>query len=330
MQIIVFGSGAWGTALSLLLHGNGHHVTLWSRREEKAALLRAKRKNPSLAGVQLPVDLEITADITAAERAEMVVFVTPSYALRQTAELAAPYIRPGTVIVSATKGLEPETNLRMSQIIRQEVGKDCPVAVLSGPSHAEEVSRRMATGCVAACEDMATAELVQSVFMSEMFRVYSSRDVAGVELCGAAKNIIALGCGIIDGLALGDNARALFMTRALADISVLCKKAGADPVTCYGLAGMGDLIVTCTSTHSRNYRAGLFIGKGAPAEQALQEVGAVVEGYYAAGSIRELAMKLEAETPICQCIYEILYDAADPETELRALMTRVGKSEVIF
>ncbi|MCD8116923.1 MAG: NAD(P)-dependent glycerol-3-phosphate dehydrogenase [Oscillospiraceae bacterium] len=330
MQIVVFGSGAWGTALSLLLHGNGHHVTLWTRRAEKAALLRSRRKNPSLAGVQLPQELEFTADPAAAEQAELVVFVTPSYALRQTAELATPYIRPGTMIVSATKGLEPETNLRMSQIISQTVGKNCPVAVLSGPSHAEEVSRRMATGCVAACQDMETAELVQGVFMSEMFRVYTSQDVAGVELCGATKNIVALGCGIIDGLALGDNARALFMTRALSEISGLCKKSGADPVTCYGLAGMGDLIVTCTSTHSRNYRAGLFIGKGAPAEQALQEIGAVVEGYYAAGSIRELAAKLGAEMPICQCIYDILYEAADPEASLRALMTRVGKSEIIF
>ncbi len=327
MEIIVFGSGAWGTALSMLLHKNGHHVTLWSRRPEKVEILKTKGKNPSLAGIRLPTGLNYTADPAAAQGAELALFVSPSYALRETAELAAPHIRPGTILVSATKGLEPGSNLRMSEILRQVIGKGCPVVVLSGPSHAEEVARYMATGCVAACEDAAMAERVQQVFMAERFRVYTNTDVAGVELCGATKNIVALGCGIIDGLALGDNAKALFMTRALWEIGGLCRKVGGDVATCYGLAGMGDLIVTCTSTHSRNYRAGLHIGKGAPAEQALQEIGAVVEGYYATGSIWELATRLDANMPVCRCIHDILYQGADPEAALRSMMIRDSKSE---
>lgn len=330
MRIFVLGSGAWGTALSLLLLDNGHQVTLWSHRPEKAEGLARGRKNPALPGVKLPPALELTGQLDGAAEADMVLFAPPSFALRQTARAAGPYIRPGTVIVSATKGLEPGGSLRMSQVIGQEVGKGCPVAALSGPSHAEEVSRRMATGCVAACADRAVAELVQAAFMSQVFRVYVNLDIVGVELCGATKNVVALGCGIIDGLALGDNAKALFMTRAMAELAGLCRLAGGQAATCSGLAGMGDLIVTCTSTHSRNHRAGVLIGRGAPAEQALREVGAVVEGYYAAASIAELAGHLGAEVPICRCIHSILYAAADPEEELGALMRRDGKSEFGF
>ncbi len=327
MNVFIFGSGAWGTALALLLTDNGHAVTLWSRRPEKTAAMARVRKNPSLPGVALPASMALTADAAGAEAADMVLFVTPSYGLRQTAELAAPHIRPGTVLVSATKGIEAGTNLRMSQILQGVVAQDCPVAVLSGPSHAEEVSRRMGTGCVAACADKAVAELVQRVFMNDTFRVYSNQDVVGVELCGATKNIIALGCGILDGLAMGDNAKALLMTRAMAEIAVMCQQAGGRRSTCSGLAGMGDLIVTCTSGHSRNRQAGLLIGRGAPVEQAMREVGAVVEGYYAAASVMSLAGMLSVELPICRCIYGILYENADPERTLRELMKRDGRSE---
>ena len=327
MKAFVFGSGAWGTALSMLLADNGHQVTLWTHDGEKAAAVERTRKNPALPGVVLPEGLAVTADPAGAEKAEVVVFASPSSHLRRTAELAAPHIRPGTTVVSATKGLEAGTDLRMSQIVRQALGDSCPVAVLSGPSHAEEVSRRMATGCVAACEDKAVAERVQSIFMNDMFRVYVNQDVVGVELCGAVKNVVALGCGIVDGLGLGDNAKALFMTRAMAELAVLCQKAGGQRSTCSGLAGMGDLIVTCLSVHSRNRRAGLLIGRGSPVALALREVGAVVEGYYAAASVRELADKLDVELPICRCVYGVLYDDRDPEKVFRYLMGRDRRSE---
>ncbi len=327
MKTFVFGSGAWGTALAMLLCANGHEVTLWSHDPDKAAAMARSRKNPALAGVLLPENLAVTSDPAGAEAAGLVLFASPSNVLRSTAETASAHIRPGTALVSATKGIEAGTDLRMSQVIRQCVGKDCPVVVLSGPSHAEEVSRQMATGCVAACEDQAAAELVQQVFMNEMFRVYVNQDVVGVELCGAVKNVVALGCGIIDGLGLGDNAKALFMTRAMAEIAVLCQKAGGQRTTCSGLAGMGDLIVTCLSVHSRNRQAGLLIGRGAPVALALREVGAVVEGYYAAASIKSLADKLDVEVPICRSVYAILYRDMDPEEVFRGLMKREKKSE---
>ncbi len=327
MKIFVYGSGAWGTALAMLLCGNGHDVTLWTHDPEKAAAMVKSRKNPALAGAVLPPELNVTSDPAGAGEAELVLFASPSNILRRTARTAAAHIRPGTVLVSAAKGIEPGTDLRMSQIIQDEVGKDCPVAVLSGPSHAEEVSRRMATGCVAACGDRTVAELVQRTFMNDMFRVYVNQDVVGVELCGAVKNVIALGCGVIDGLSLGDNAKALFMTRAMAEIAKLCQRAGGQRSTCSGLAGMGDLIVTCLSPHSRNRQAGLLIGRGAPVALALREVGAVVEGYYAAASVSELGKKLGVELPICQSVYGVLYEDQDPEDMLHRLMKRDRRSE---
>ena len=327
MDIFVFGSGAWGTALSILLAGNGHRVRLWTHDPEKAAAVTRTRKNPALPGVSLPPEVEVTADMAGAEGAELALFASPSNLLRRTAKLAAPHIRPGTVIVSATKGIEADTCLRMSQVLAGEIGGGCPVAVLSGPSHAEEVSRHMATGCVAACEDKAVAELVQNVFMNDMFRVYVNQDVVGVELCGAAKNVVALGCGVVDGLSLGDNAKALYMTRAMAELAVLCQRAGGERTTCSGLAGMGDMIVTCLSVHSRNRRAGLLIGRGAPVALALREVGAVVEGYYSAASVVSLADRLGVELPICRCVYDLLYNDMDPEKTVHRLMSRDRRSE---
>ena len=327
MDIFVYGSGAWGTALAILLAGNGHDVTLWTHDPEKASAMARTRKNLALAGVALPKGIAVTSDPAGAERAQLVLFASPSNILRRMAKTAAPHIRPGTVLVSATKGIEAGTGLRMSQILTGEVAKECPVAVLSGPSHAEEVSRHMATGCVAACEDKATAELVQGAFMSDMFRVYVNQDVVGVELCGAAKNVVAIGCGVVDGLALGDNAKALYMTRAMAELAVLCQKAGGERSTCSGLAGMGDMIVTCLSDHSRNRRAGLLIGRGAPVALALREVGAVVEGYYAAESVCQLADRLGVELPICRSVYGILYQELDPAKVARSLMGRDRRSE---
>ncbi len=326
MNAFLFGSGAWGTALSLLLIKNGHQTTLWSHDREKAEAMAERRKNPALPGVTLPEELQFASDASLAQKADLVVFATPSQFLRATAKTAAGNIKPGTLLVSATKGIEEITLLRMSQIVRQETDA-CPVAVLSGPSHAEEVSRGMATGCVSACEDQAVAEQVQHIFMNELFRVYVNQDVVGVELCGAVKNVIALGCGMIDGLSLGDNAKALFMTRAMAEIARLCQAAGGSRSTCLGLAGMGDLIVTCLSMHSRNRQAGILIGRGAPVAMALREVGAVVEGYYAAKSVLALSEKLHTELPICRSVYEILYEAAEPESVFLGLMNRERRSE---
>jgi glycerol-3-phosphate dehydrogenase (NAD(P)+) len=329
MNIFVLGSGAWGTALAVLLVHNGHSVTMWSHSPQRAREMAQTRVNPALKGLMLPEELAVTSDITQVSQAELLLVVTTSNVLRDRMEQAAPHIRPGTVIVSATKGIEHDTELRMSQIITQLVPQ-CPTAVLSGPSHAEDVSRGKATGCVAACPDKSVAELVQRVFMNAWFRVYINDDIVGVELCGALKNIVALGCGIIDGMELGDNAKALFMTRSMSEIASLSSRLGGRRKTCSGLAGMGDLIVTCCSDHSRNRQAGLLIGGGATVDQALKQVGAVVEGYYAAASAHKLGQDLGVELPICNSIYGILYEDARPYDTLAGLMNRQGRSEFDF
>ena len=262
MKAMVLGSGGWGTALALLLCDNGHAVSLWSHNPEKAEAMQKTRENPLLSGVSLPEELEIVSDTALTAEADLVVFATPSFALRETARRAAPYLRPEQTLVSVTKGIERDTNLRMSEVLRQETGDICQVVSLSGPSHAEEVGRRLPTGCVAACPDERSACLVQDAFMNGVFRVYTSPDIVGVELSAALKNIIALGCGISDGMGYQDNTKALIMTRAMAEIARLGEKLGGDRLTFGGLAGMGDLIVTCTSMHSRNRRAGILIGQG--------------------------------------------------------------------
>jgi len=327
LKICVLGGGSWGTALSMLLLKNGHEVSLWFHSPEKADSARASGENPALEGVKLPQGLRLTAELSDAAQADLVVFVVPSYALRQTAKRVAPYLRPGTLIVSATKGIECGTNNRMSEILRQETNDRYPVTVLSGPSHAEEVSRGMPTGCVAACEDRQIAEVVQDAFMSPMFRVYTNQDVVGVELCAALKNIIALCCGVLDGLELGDNGKALLMTRAMVEIAALCEKAGGQRATCAGLAGVGDLIVTCLSRHSRNHRAGVLIGQGYSPEAAVAKVGAVVEGYYASQSAESMAHHYDVEMPICHCMHEILYEGSNPNEALITLMGRDKKCE---
>ena len=327
MNIVVLGSGAWGTALSLLLTDNGHDVTLWNRSPARVAEMAESRVNPRLRGVELPEALGYTADLSALESADMVLFAPPSYAMRETAAAAAPYIRPGTLLVSASKGVESGTYLRMTEILKAVVGKDCPVSSLSGPSHAEEVARRMPTGVVAASEDREAAERTQDAFMSPVFRVYTNSDVTGVELCGALKNVVALGCGVVDGLGYGDNTKALLITRAMNEAGELCIRAGGAAATCAGLGGVGDLIVTCMSPHSRNRSAGVLIGQGLPVAEALRQVGAVVEGYYAAEALRGMGEKLRVSLPICTCIYEMLYEGYAPEGAVRRLMERDRKEE---
>ncbi len=324
MDIAVAGSGGWGTALAKLLHENGHSVTLWSFRQQGAERLAKTRENPLLKGVALP-DLHFTGDPACAAGKKVVVMAPPSFAMRATTKLFAPYLDGDAVLVSVSKGIEAGTSKRMSEIIAEETGRTA--AVLCGPSHAEEVGKNIPTGCVAACADISLAEMVQDVFMSNRFRVYASTDVAGVELSAALKNVIALCAGISDGLGCGDNTKALLMTRGLTEIARLGRSLGGRHETFAGLAGVGDLIVTCTSMHSRNRRAGILIGQGKDAQTAMREVGAVVEGYYAAKSAHELAARQGVEMPICEEASRVLYEGASPQVAIRKLMGRDKRHE---
>ena len=327
MKTVVLGSGGWGTALSLVLHRNGHPVTLWSHVPEKAAYMERARENPRLEGVPLPPELRLTADMTCLTEAELVVVAVPSYAVRETAHAAAPLLRPDTLLVTAAKGIERDTHLRMSQILEQETGGAFPIAALSGPSHAEEVGRGLPTGCVAASVSQAAALTVQDAFMNDRFRVYTSDDKVGTEICAALKNIIALCAGCCDGMGCGDNTKALLMTRGLAEMARLGVALGGKKETFTGLAGVGDLIVTCCSMHSRNRRCGILIGQGKPVQEAVKEIGAVVEGYYAAANARTLAQKVGVEMPIAQAAYEVLYEGRDVHGVVTDLMTRSKRSE---
>ena len=327
MKAVVMGSGGWGTALSQVLCDNGHETWLWSHNAAKAAEMAKTRENPLLKGVILPEALHITGDLSCLEGADMVVSAAPSFAVRETARKMAPYLRRETILVSVSKGIERDTNLRMSQVIEEETHHICRVVALSGPSHAEEVGIRMPTGCVSACPDRAAARFVQDAFMNDYFRIYTSYDIVGVELAAALKNVIALSCGVCDGLGYQDNTKALLMTRAMAEITRLGEKLGGSRQTFGGLAGMGDLIVTCTSMHSRNNRAGILIGQGMPVQQAIQEIGAVVEGYYAAVTARTLAQKAGIEMPIAQAAYEVLYEGRDVHAVVTELMSRAKRSE---
>ena len=329
MKAVVLGSGGWGTALSQVLCDNGHETYLWSHNPAKAAEMEKNRENPLLKGVHLPDSLRITGELSFLEGADMVVCASPSFAVRETGRKAAPYLRPDSILVSVSKGIERDSNLRMSQVLQEETHHVCKVVALSGPSHAEEVGIRMPTGCVAACPDRMAARFVQDALMNDYFRIYTSYDIVGVELSGALKNVIALSCGICTGLGFQDNTKALLMTRAMAEITRLGEQLGGTRRTFGGLAGMGDLIVTCTSMHSRNNRAGILIGQGKTPQQAMEEVGAVVEGYYAAESIHQLAEREDVEMPICRCAYEVLYHGKNLRDVVTELMTRAKKDELL-
>jgi len=327
MKITVMGSGGWGTALALLLLENGHEVELWSYQEAESATLRAKRENPVLPGVPLPEQLKLTAGLAGVGESAAVVMATPSFAVRTTARQLRTLLTPGTVIVSVSKGVEKETSCTLTEAIRQEVGEGFPIVALSGPSHAEEVGRKVPTAVVAASQDQSAAELVQDLFMCERFRVYTTDDVVGVELGAALKNVIALCAGVCDGLGYGDNTKAALMTRGLSEMARLGAAMGGRRETFAGLAGLGDLIVTCTSMHSRNRRCGIAIGKGAAPEQAVADMGMVVEGYYAAANAKALADRVGVEMPITQAAYQVLYENKSPAQVMVELMTRDKKQE---
>lgn len=325
MIITVAGSGGWGTALALSLLENGHQVTLWSHDPKKACLMAKTRRNPMLPEAELPEALAVSSDPQCVSDSAMVVIACPSVHIRPVCSALAPYLLKDAVLVSVTKGIESGTLLRMSQIVRQLTGRE--VVALTGPSHAEEVARKIPTGCLAACEDKALAEQVQDAFMSESFRIYTSPDIIGAELGGALKNVIAMCAGTVDGLGLGDNTKAVLMTRGLTEIARLGVAMGARKETFAGLAGVGDLIVTCTSRHSRNRRFGQLIGQGVPARQALEQIGAAVEGYYAARSAWELAQSLQVEMPILKAVYEVLYRDMDPREAVHTLFSRRRRQE---
>lgn len=326
MKTAVIGAGAWGTALAVLLCRNGHDTTLWCRREEAAAAMAQSRENPRLPGVPLPEALQISADPECVSDCDLVVIASPSFPIRSVCHTVAPYLKPDTVLVSVTKGIEQGTLLRMSQIVAEETGH-AQVVALTGPCHAEEVARRIPTGCLAACENRELAERVQDAFMSDTFRVYTSPDIVGAELGGALKNVIALCAGVATGLGFGDNTKAMLMTRGLTEMARLGVSLGAKKDTLAGLSGIGDLIVTCTSMHSRNNRAGILIGQGKSPEQAMQEVGAVVEGYYAAKSAWELCRKQGVEMPIIHAAYQVLYEGVDARKAVSELLMRQKKAE---
>ena len=329
MRTAVIGSGAWGTALALALLANGHETALWSYTEQESGLLRERRENPMLPGVPLPDALELTTDLGCARGRGAVVLATPSFAVRSTARRLKEFLDPGIPVILVSKGIEKDTSLLLHQVAEQELGRDNPVVVLSGPSHAEEVGRGVPTAVVVACENRVAALLAQDLFMSRQFRIYTSPDITGVEIGAALKNVIALCAGCCDGMGCGDNTKAALMTRGLTEIARLGVALGARKETFAGLAGVGDLIVTCTSMHSRNRRAGILIGQGKTAQQAMDELGgAVVEGYYAAASAKQLAERAGVEMPITAGAYEVLYEGGDPHSVLERLMARERRDEL--
>ena len=325
MKAVVVGSGAWGTALAIQLCKNGHDVTMWTFEKELIPQMETERLNIRLPGVKLPAELKISGDYSCIRGCKLVVMASPSFPARIVAKSAAPFIDEDAVVVSITKGLEDKTQKRMSEVVAEETGHD--VVVLTGPSHAEEVAIGVPTGCLAACENRELAEFVQNAFMSDSLRIYTSPDPIGAELGAALKNVIALCAGVTDGLGCGDNTKAMLMTRGLTETARLGVSLGAKKETFAGLAGVGDLIVTCTSMHSRNRRAGILIGQGKDPQTAMEEVGAVVEGYYAAKSAYELGQKQGIDMPITMAAYKVLYEGADVKTAFSELMNRGRKAE---
>ena len=319
-KISVLGAGSWGTALSVLLNNNGHEVRLWSRFQEEVDTLKQTRELTSkLPGVHIPENIDLTADVkNCVETAEVIVLAVPSPYVRGTAELMAPYVKDEQIIVNVAKG--------MTDIISEEIPA-VGVYVLSGPSHAEEVGRGIPTTCVISGPKRETAEYLQGIFMSPVFRVYTTPDTLGVELGGSLKNVIALAAGTADGLGYGDNTKAALITRGIAEIARLGTKMGAHMETFYGLSGMGDLIVTCASVHSRNRKAGYLMGKGYTMQQAMNEVKMVVEGVYSAKAAKSLAEKYDVEMPIIMEVNKVLFEDKSAADAVRDLMIRDKKVE---
>lgn len=329
INVSVIGAGSMGTAVSVLLSKNGHSVKMWSFLKDEVDMINQLREQKDkLPGVRIPDNVVCTGDLEESlSDAELVVLVIPSQTIRQNAKSIAKYIKDRKAFACFSKGLEEDTGLRLSQVIQQEIPLAVPVA-LSGPCHAEELGRNIPSAYVAACEDLEVAEFVQDVFMTSGFRVYTNPDIIGVELGGATKNVIALCAGISDGLGYGDNTKAALMTRGLTEITRLGVALGANKQTFAGLAGIGDLIVTCTSMHSRNRRAGILIGQGNSLKEALDEIKMVVEGVTTTRAAYTLAMKNDISMPITTEAYRVLFEGKNPRQAVGELMMRDKKHEI--
>lgn len=330
IKIGVLGAGTWGIALARLLYNAGHSVTVWSAIDQEIDVLATTRRHPNMPDVELSDKIEYTKDIrVACEDKELILFAVPSPFVRITARNAAPYIKSGQIIVDAAKGIEEETLYTMTEIIAEEINNpDVSIVALSGPTHAEDVIKDLPTTIVSASRDITAAEYVQNVFNTEFMRVYTNDDILGVELCGALKNIIAVACGIAMGLGCGDNARAAIITRGIVEISRLGAAMGCREQTFGGLAGIGDLIVTATSMHSRNFRCGLLIGQGVPAEEAVRQVGMVVEGLNALPAALKLSKKYNVQMPITEAVYAVVSGKIELSDVVRLIMSRDLKSEI--
>ena len=327
-NITLLGGGSWGTALAKLLSENGHKVTVWLRDENQCQTLRTERVNKKyLPKVQIPENIVFTSDINKAVKdARILLLVTPTQMIRKVLKQIKEEYKRDKIIINASKGIEIGTMDLVSDIVKEETN-NCTFAVLSGPSHAEEVGLSMPTAITIACENKDVAEEIQDMFMSTYFRVYTNEDVIGAELGGSLKNIIALGAGISDGIGYGDNAKAALMNRGIVEIARLGIAMGADVHTFYGLSGIGDLIVTCTSKHSRNWNAGYLIGQGLTKDEAIKKIGMVVEGIPTTYAAYELSKKLNVDMPIVDAMYDILENNADVKETVNKLMLRDKKEE---
>ena len=324
----VLGAGSWGTALATVLADNGHDVTLWARRVELAREVMADRTNSRyLPGIQLPETLTATASIEEAVAGkDLLLLVVPSHSMREVAAQAAPYVDGDALVVHASKGFELGSMKRMSEVLAEEMPHTEGIAVLSGPSHAEEVVRKSPTTVVVASHQFASAEQAQSFLINTHCRVYTHPDIIGVEVGGSLKNIIALGAGLSDGLGFGDNAKAALITRGLAEIARLGMAMGAKPITFAGLSGVGDLVVTCTSQHSRNWKAGYLLSQGSGLDEVLDRMGMVVEGVKTTQAAWELSRRYHVDMPIACELYHVLFEGKSPRQAVEDLMAR-GKTD---
>ncbi len=331
MKVSVLGAGSWGTTLAIVLFNNGQDVTLWEYKKSYAKTLTKLRENKTfLPGIEIPSEISITHSLeNAVKDQHVIVIAVPSQFVRSVLQKFPKYDYSDTTFINVAKGIEKETLLTVDNILKDVIPglTDENIGALSGPSHAEEVSRKIPTAVVAASRSEKTARLIQSIFMTSYFRIYSSRDIVGVELGGALKNVIAIGAGIVDGANFGDNTKAAIMTRGIAEISRLGIELGADPKTFAGLSGMGDLIVTCMSKHSRNRFVGEQVGSGKKLKDVLKSMQMVAEGVESCRSVHQLAAKCQVEVPIVSAVYQILFEDKDPAKITYGLMTRDMKPE---
>ena len=335
MKISIIGAGSWGTALSVVLQSNGHDVLIWAREPEIVNAINDNHRNPTyLPDLQIPEAIRATEDFNEASTGrDLIVFATPSHTMREVAARIKPFLGGDEIIVTVSKGIEKETFMTMTQVLAQvlqDVIIEDHIGTLSGPSHAEEVARQKPTVVVAAANSKSTARIIQETFMTPMFRVYLNNDVIGVEVAGAVKNIMAIAAGIVDGASLGDNAKAALLTRGLLEIKRLGTRLGASQDTFSGLAGVGDLIVTCTSEHSRNRYVGFHIGKGEKLSDIRKRMSMIAEGVKTTRSVYAWSQHLGIEMPITEMVYKVLFEEKDSQEAMYELMTRESKEEILI